>query len=117
MLKQISIVMLGVRDLAQSTAFYREQLGLPVKGETPGFAFLDAGLVTLCLSEPLARASGQTVGATELVFPVENVRVAYQSLREKGVTFLNEPRNVTGPSWAANFTDPDGHKLSVFGPE
>jgi catechol 2,3-dioxygenase-like lactoylglutathione lyase family enzyme len=117
MLKQISIVMLGVRDLAQSTAFYRERLGLPVKGEMPGFAFLDAGPVTLCLSEPLARASGQMVGATELVFPVEHVRETYQALLDKGVTFLNEPRNVTGPSWTANFTDPDGHKLSVFGPE
>ena len=117
MLKQISIIMLGVRDLPPSIAFYRDQLGLPVKGEMPGFAFLDAGSVTLCLSEPLAKATGQTVGATELVFPVEHVREAYQALGDKGVTFLNEPRNVTGPSWAASFTDPDGHKLSVFGPE
>jgi catechol 2,3-dioxygenase-like lactoylglutathione lyase family enzyme len=117
MLKQISIVMLGVRDLAQSTAFYRDRLGLPVKGESPGFAFLDAAPVMLCLSEPLARASGQTVGATELVFPVEHVREAYQAIREKGITFTHEPRNVMGAQWAANFTDPDGHRLSVCGPE
>ena len=117
MLTQISIVMLGVRDLAASIEFYRDRLGLAVKGQMPGFAFLDAGPVTLCLSEPLARASANLVGATELVFPVERVRDAYQALQVKGVKFLNEPRNVVGANWAANFTDPDGHKLSVFGPE
>lgn len=117
MLKEISIVMLGVHDLPQSTAFYRDRLGLAVKSQMGGFAFLDTGAVTLCLSEALARASSQTVGATEVVFPVEHVRTAYQALRDRGVTFIQEPRNVTGSSWAANFTDPDGHKLSVFGPE
>jgi hypothetical protein len=24
---------------------------------------------------------------------------------------------VSGPMWAANFRDPDGHGLSIFGPE
>ena len=36
---------------------------------------------------------------------------------ERGVTFLNEPRCVDGVSWAADFSDPDGHVLSIFGPE
>ena len=114
---EIGIVMLGVRNLAASIAFYRDRLGVAVKNQFEGFAFLDTGAVTLCLSEPLAKASGQIVGATEIVFPVERVRAAYQALQGKGVTFVNEPRNVTGSSWAANFNDPDGHKLSVFGPE
>ena len=71
----------------------------------------------LCLSEPLAKSSRQKIGATEVVFQVENVRAAYQALRDRGVPFFIEPRNVTGSMWAANFTDPDGHKLSIFGPE
>jgi catechol 2,3-dioxygenase-like lactoylglutathione lyase family enzyme len=114
---QIGIVMLGVEDVAASVAFYRDRLGLGVKGQTDGFAFLDGGPVTLCLSSPLARASTQIAGATEIVFPVESVRSAFQALQDKGVAFSNEPRNVTGPNWAANFTDLDGHKLSIFGPE
>ena len=114
---QIGIVMLGVQDMAKSVAFYRDRIGLAVTGQMEAFAFLDAGPVTLCLSVPLARASSQIAGATEIVFPVESVRTAYQALQEKGVTFSIEPRNVTGANWAANFTDPDGHKLSIFGPE
>ncbi len=116
-LKQISTIMLGVQDLARAVAFYRDKLGLTVKSEIPGFAFLDGGGVTLCLSQPLARASNRIAGATEVVFSVDDVRGAYEALRERGVQFINEPRNVTGSYWAANFEDPDGHKLSVFGPD
>ena len=110
-------MMLGVDDLTRSLAFYRDQLGLSVKSQIPGFAFLDGGGVMLCLSEPLAKSSSQKTGATEVVFQVTNVRAAYEALRNKGVPFFIEPRNVTGSMWAANFTDPDGHKLSIFGPE
>ncbi len=116
-LGQITYIMLGVRDPARAVAFYRDTLGLSVKLEIPGFAFLDAGGATLALSQPLGRASQQIVGATEVVFSVDDVRGAYEALRERGVRFTQEPRNVTGSSWAANFEDPDGHKLSIFGPE
>src|ERR1700674_5246020 len=49
-------IMLGVRDLALSLAFYRDTLGLSVQQQIPGFAFLGGGGVTLALSEPLAKA-------------------------------------------------------------
>lgn len=116
-LTQIGVVMLGVTDLNRSVAFYRDKLGVSVKQEIPGFAFLDGGGVTLCLSQPLARATGPAASATEIVFSVEDVRAAYEVLRGRGVQFTHEPRNVSGPMWAANFEDPDGHRLSVFGPE
>ena len=116
-LSQIGVVMLGVGEMARSLAFYRDKLGLVLKGRNEGFAFLDAGGVTLCLSEPLARASGTISGAVEVVFSVEDVKAAHRELAARGVQFTHEPRAVTGPLWAANFNDPDGHKLSVFGPE
>lgn len=116
-LKQIGVVMLGVADLSRSLAFYRDKLGLAVRQEIPGFAFLDAGGVTLCLSQPLARATGRGPGATEIVFSVEDVRAAHSALRANGVYFTAEPKNVAGTMWAANFEDPDGHGLSIFGPE
>ena len=116
-LTQIGIVMLGATNTARSIAFYRDKLGLVLKGQNEGFAFLDGGGVTLCLSESLARVSNPIAGATEVVFSVEDVRSAHEALAARGVEFTHEPRNVTGPLWAANFNDPDGHKLSVFGPE
>lgn len=50
-------------------------------------------------------------------FRIGNIMLGTTDLEARGVTFLNEPRNVTGNQWAANFRDPDGHLLSIFGPE
>ena len=119
-LTKISIVMLGVRDLSRSVGFYRDKLGLKVQFQSSEFAFLDAGGVTLALALPLAQALGGSSakigGASELVFAVDDVQGAYEALSAKGIKFIREPHNVTGAQWAANFEDPDGHELSVFGP-
>ena len=116
-LAQVSIVMLSVQNVARSLDFYRDKLGLTVQNQIPGFAFMDAGKVTLCLSEPAAKARGQAPGAGEIVFSVEDVTGAYQALREKGVQFTHEPRSVAPGTWVANFDDPDGNHLSIFGPQ
>jgi catechol 2,3-dioxygenase-like lactoylglutathione lyase family enzyme len=115
-LTQVSVVMLGVRDVTRSLEFYRDKLGLKVQREIPGFVFLNAGAVTLCLSEPAAKVRGQVAGAGEIVFSVEDVTAAYQALRAKGVQFTHEPRSVTPTTRVANFDDPDGNHLSIYGP-
>ena len=118
LLKNIDVLMLGVKDLDASVAFYRDTLGLTLQQLIPGdFAFLDGGGMTLALSLPHAKNSQHLVGATEVVFSVEGVREAYDVLRARGVKFTVEPRVVTGAMWSANFNDPDGHRLSIFGPE
>jgi len=115
-LTQVSVVMLGVHDVTRSLAFYGDKLGLKVQREIPGFAFLNGGTVTLCLSEPAAKIRGQVVGAGEIVFSVEDVTAAYQALRGKGVRFTQEPRSVTPTTRVANFDDPDGNHLCIAGP-
>lgn len=116
-LHQIGVIMLGVAEIGRAANFYREKLGLTVKNAFEGFAFLDGGGVTLVLSEALAKASGSLAGATEVVFSVPDVRTAHEALLARGVEFTIAPRQVSGPMWAANFRDPDGHGLSIFGPE
>ena len=112
----VSNVMLGATDLARSVAFYHETLGLDIRFESPGFAFLDGGGVALVLSEAHARLATPVAGGAEVVFGVEDVTAAHAALTARGVDFLSPPRNVSGEQWAANFRDPDGHLLSVFGP-
>jgi catechol 2,3-dioxygenase-like lactoylglutathione lyase family enzyme len=114
---KVSHVMLGVASTQKSIPFYRDQLGLALQFENEGFAFFSGGGVTFAISETLAKACPNRVGATEVVFGVDDVRAAYEDLRAKGVQFVNEPRQVTGPMYGANFKDPDGHGLSIFGPE
>src|SRR5580704_9008701 len=94
-LNEISNVMLGVRDLAESLAFYRDQLKMTVKFEIPGLAFLDGGSITLCLSEPLGgTATGKLAGAVEVVFAVPDIDAAYAALCDQGVAFTHAPHQV-----------------------
>ena len=116
-LPPVSMIMLGVRDLEKSLSFYRDRLGIDVRQRIPGFAFLDSGALTIVLSEPLAKNVSPLAGATEVIFSVNDVRASYEALKDQGVEFSQAPRNVSGPMWAANFRDPDGHLLTLFGPE
>ena len=116
-LSRINTIMLGVRDLDQALKFYAEKLGLKVQMKEPQIALLDAGPVRLGLSTGHTRLASHVNGATEVVFGVDNVRGTQKALTEQGVTFLGEPRQVTPTDWASHFRDPDGHLLSIFGPE
>jgi hypothetical protein len=113
---KVSHVMLGVSDIERSVTFYRDKLGFALQNRFESFAFFDAGTMTLALSGDIWNYAGKAPGAMQVVFGVDSVKAAYADLKAKGVDFVNEPRNVNGRDWAANFRDPDGHLLSIFGP-
>lgn len=110
----IGAIMLGVRHLESSLAFYQDKLGLEVRMKLNDVALLASGGVTLGL---IARNPLPPAGGTEIVFQVADVRAAYAGLQAQGVSFVNEPHQATPTDWAAHFKDVDGHLLSVFGPE
>jgi catechol 2,3-dioxygenase-like lactoylglutathione lyase family enzyme len=115
-IRGISHLMLGVSNLDRSLAFYRDALRLDLQRQFPGFAFFNAGGVTLVLNEALFQALGGQPGASEIVFDVADVDAAHADLMSRHVQFSQAPRQVTPSEWAANFQDPDGHRLSIFGP-
>lgn len=48
-------------------------------------------------------------------FEVDDVDVAYQQLRDKGITFVTEP--LDRPDWGirtAHFRDPDGNLIEIY---
>jgi predicted enzyme related to lactoylglutathione lyase len=116
-LSRITAVMLGVRDLPQAVAFYKDKLGLQIAMQESALALLKCGDVMLGLSTMHVRFAPQVNGATEIVFAVPDVRAAQKALAEKGIIFLGEPRQTTPTDWAVHFKDVDGHLLSLFGPE
>jgi len=116
-MSKITLVTLGVTDVAKSVAFYRDKAGFELQGQMEQFAFFSAGSINLMLNAGLRRPNGPLTGAMELVIAAESVTARYAELRQQGCTFINEPRQVTGDSWAATFTDPDGHWLTIFGPK
>lgn len=115
-LSKVGVIMLGTSDLDASVAFYNDVLGLDLTDRHGGFAFFNGGGVTLAISTELVPPLGGKA-SVEVVFSVEHVREAYEALQKKGVEFRIEPRSVSGPMWATDFSDPEGHVLSIFGPE
>ncbi len=114
---KISMILLGVDNIERSVKFYRDTLSLELQNQSEQFAFFAAGGVTLGLGAPLGRAVQPKAGAVEVIFPAASVTAAHRELVERGCRFVNEPREVTPGSWAATFTDPDGHRLTLFGPQ
>ena len=112
---QVSMIMLGVENVARSVEFYRDTLSLKLSSQSTEFAFFPLGNLTLALGAPLGRAVQPRAGATEIIFPVPSVTASHALLLDRGCKFVNEPREVTPGSWASTFTDPDGHRLTLFG--
>ena len=110
-LSKVGYVMLGVADIRATADFYGGKLGLKETRASDDLAFFDAGTISLVVSTEI----GKTPGDSEIVFTVAHVREAYEALLKAGVKFIREPHQVSGDSWAANFKDPDGHNLTVFG--
>jgi predicted enzyme related to lactoylglutathione lyase len=106
-----SMIVLGVTDLSRSVKFYEETLAFPsapAPGDLPMFR---AGDLTIVLNAALSGSAG----AFELVFPVGSVAAVRKQLMEHGCHFIGDSREVAKDMWAATFTDPDGHRLTLFG--
>ena len=114
---KITLIVLGVSDLSRSVAFYRDKANFDLQNQFESFAFFSAGPVTLMLNSGLKRPDAPLAGAMEIVVSAESVTASHRELTDRGCTFVNEPREVTPGSWAATFSDPDGHWLTLFGPK
>jgi len=114
---KITLIVLGVSDLSKSVAFYREKAGFELQNQFGSLAFFSAGPIMLMLNAGLSRPESPLAGAMEIVVAAESVTASHQQLKERGCSFINEPREVTPGSWASTFSDPDGHWLTLFGPK
>jgi len=113
---RVSMIAIGVKDPIGSAKFYTETLGLQVLGKPGEVTLVKAGDVTLVLNHPLWQASGGAiVGAVAIIFPVDSVDASHRDLAARGCQFVAAPHEVTTGMWAATFTDPDGHRLTLLG--
>lgn len=107
-----------VSDMAASTVFYRDVLGLPLKFETPHWTEFATGGATLALhtsenSTALADDPKQMpAGRCRPGFSVPNLEEFHARMVELGVPCTQEPRDVYG-SKIATYMDPDGLTIGV----
>jgi catechol 2,3-dioxygenase-like lactoylglutathione lyase family enzyme len=103
-------VLIHPTDLARSTAFYRDVLGLGVFREFPGGTvfFLGGGYL-----EVSGRAAGPAAGGVQLWMQVRDLVAVHLELAGHGVTVLREPRR---EPWGLDemwIADPDGLRIVV----
>ena len=110
-------VALTVSDVARSTAFYRDAVGLRfLFAAGPSLAFLDLGNARLMLSTPegvFTPGSG-----TVLYLRVADILASHAAMLGRGVRFVDEPHLVAPMPdhdlWMCFFRDPDGHTLALM---
>lgn len=113
---KITMIALGITDPIRSAKFYGETLGLTMLGKPGEVMLFRAGDVTLVLNQGLSKTPNRHLtGAVEVIFPVDSVVSARAAFGEKGCQFVAEPHEVMPGMWAATFTDPDDHWLTLFG--
>jgi len=120
--QRISLITLGVRDLARSRRFY-EALGWTTRAE-PGddVAFFQAGGMILALWDraKLAEDSGvEDGGGWGGVTPAQNVRspaevdAVIEEARAAGGRIAREPGETFWGGYSGVFVDPDGHPWEI----
>jgi lactoylglutathione lyase len=119
---QLGYVILFVRDLERSVAFYRDVIGLPFKLQGDGYVeFATQGArFGLYDRNRLGELTGQRTGPPdhpggEVVFLVEDVDAEAERLREAGVTILRGPLDRAWGHRTLHLEDPDGFVVELAG--
>ena len=119
MLMRLQYVIVYCSDMKRSIAFYRDQLGFPLKRESPEWSEFHCGPVTLALhiGKPAQKATwvpGETpAGRARLVFEVRDIEAFHREMKEKGVEFALPPTHQDFGAMLAVMLDPDGFPISV----
>ena len=117
-LSRIGYVILYVKDVQESVPFYRDVLGIPVRHAEKGWGELETAGTTLALHGYEKGPPPLPETAPNVVFSVDDIRASHASLAAAGAKpgKLHRVCAYDGKvGLSANFTDPDGNPLSVYG--
>ena len=112
MIGKLTTIVLIVKDMDRSVAFYRDMVGLSVEMHTPFWSSLSAGNISLGLHPESNHAKvAPSMGCT-FGFEVEDIQATVQKLKAKGVQMQLEPKREDF-GWLAIFADPDGYAVQL----
>ena len=119
--QRLSLVTLGVADLARARSFY-ERLGWSATGDPPDVVFFQAGCMVVALwdraqlaQDSMTVDSGGWGGVTlahNVGSPAE-VDAVIEEARAAGATIGREPAETFWGGYSGLFLDPDGHPWEV----
>ena len=114
-LSKIGQIAITVTDVDRAIPFYRDTLGMKFLFQVPNLGFFDCGGVRLMLTPP--EKPGESFSSI-LYFKVAEIQSAYQTLKERGVSFEGEPHMIARMPdhelWMVFFRDPDKNMLALM---
>jgi uncharacterized protein len=121
---RLTVVTLGVQDLARSRAFYCEGLGFHASSSSnDGIVFLDAGGVVLSLyrrkllaDDANLPSAGSGFGGVTFARNVGSraeVDAALEMAKRAGASILKPAQEAFWGGYSGYFADPDGHTWEV----
>ncbi len=113
MIGKLGLIMVVVKDMARSVAFYRDVLGLQQLFVQDNWSQFDAGNILVGLHpEGDEVKAGPTSGCTFGIY-VQDITLAVAEIKRRGGHFAVEPRNEPFGRWAL-LHDPDGYNIQVI---
>ncbi|ELY89384.1 VOC family protein [Natrialba taiwanensis] len=120
----VSLVTLGVSDMAHAIAFYRDGLGLSMRereGDGPAFFPLEGTWIALYPRDALAEdatvsSEGDGFAGVTIAHNVENREAVDTVLREAadaGARIVKQAREADWGGYSGYFADPDDHLWEV----
>jgi lactoylglutathione lyase len=117
---RINYSIIFVSDMERSVAFYHDEVGIPLKFETPEWTEFATEGATLALHKSDAPTpDGKTqraeqAGQCRAGFQVPNLDEFHKRMTERNVPCVQDPTETFGVK-IAQYVDPDGLILSVSG--
>jgi catechol 2,3-dioxygenase-like lactoylglutathione lyase family enzyme len=102
-----------VSDLEKTKLFYRDYLGFEILLDLPQDNMVITKTNTLGCEIGFSEADSVKPSTSALVFEVENIKLAIETLKSKGVVFKDDYREIPEMVKLISFNDPDGHLLML----
>ena len=112
MIGKLGMIMVVVKDMKRSVAFYRDVLGLKLDYESPHWSQLSAGNIQIGLHPEGKEVRVNPGMGLSFGFYVPDVQKAAAELKTRGVRMLMEPRKEDF-GWLAIAADPDGYAIQL----
>ena len=125
---KFSNIRLLVKNFDKAFAFYNDTLGLECTWGKPGenfasfniglesgLAIFKAELMNIAINNVDADKDAKFQDKSAIIIQVENVSDTYEKLKNRGVVFLTEPKDM--PAWGirvAHFRDTEGNLLEIY---
>ena len=115
-LKSIDQIGIPVKDINRAILFYKDLLELPLLFNTDTMGFFDCDGVRLMLSLP--EKEQFTNASSVLYFKVDDITASYSQLKDKAVSFIDEPHLVakmgSTETWMVFFNDSEGNTHALM---